>query len=108
VTVSSCLALRRPPRPALFPYTTLFRSFREGSRFRKREVFRQGQALAFWDGTVLGISTATDQCANRVARFPAARFARPAVDPFDEIGRAHVNSSHVKISYAVFCLKKKK
>src|SRR5690606_41055483 len=84
VTVSSCLALRRPPRPALFPYTTLFKSIREGSRFRKREVFRQGQALAFWDGTVLGISTATDQCANRVAGFPAARFARPAVDPFDD------------------------
>src|SRR3989449_6521093 len=74
--------IRRPPRSTLFPYTTLFRSRQlvaAAKELKKRLKLKGEVDLAF------------------VARQP------------DEIGRAHVwNSSHGYISYAVFCLKKKK
>src|SRR5690606_41687120 len=83
------LLLRRPPRSTLFPYTTLFRSV--PVRHRRRPC--PG------DGPRQGGRTR-----------PAARSDRP-----QPAGRAagdrkstRLNSSHVKISYAVFCLKKKK
>src|SRR3712207_7611927 len=74
--------IRRPPRSTLFPYTTLFRSRRLG---RARLV-----------GTASG---------------PVGRRRRP---PLGRAGRGQdrkstrLNSSHANISYAVFCLKKKK
>src|SRR2546422_3878097 len=72
--------IRRPPRSTLFPYTTLFRSRRP-----------------------CGCRTAGTA---RSARPPAAR---PIV-PFRLLDRksTRLNSSHGYISYAVFCLKKKK
>src|SRR5437763_11636554 len=88
------LMLRRPPRSTLFPYTTLFRS-----RGRRRRGHRQ-----------------------RRQRPPARSFAgaggggvRRGADP-DALPRlveedrksTRLNSSHRCISYAVFCLKKKK
>src|SRR5690606_40384812 len=78
------LIIRRPPRSTLFPYTTLFRSVREmvlaarAPRLHRRRPRRQLGHL------------------HRV----------PRRDPDRKSTR--VNSSHVKISYAVFCLKKKK
>src|SRR5256885_14889499 len=83
------LMIRRPPRSTLFPYTTLFRSARPG-RPRGR-LARQ-----------------------RPHRQPARRGARPAVPPCAAHGAmgdrksTRLNSSHLVISYAVFCLKKKK
>src|SRR5437870_7896473 len=75
------LLLPRPPRSTLFPYTTLFRSL--GVPRRSRE----GDAL---DG--------------------AGGDARPASRRYLSRDRksTRLNSSHVAISYAVFCLKKKK
>src|SRR5690606_41628059 len=79
------LLIRRPPRSTLFPYTTLFRS----------RVHPQ---------------------AHRTARFAPVE-ARGAEDFVQPLGlglglqdrkSTRLNSSHVKISYAVFCLKKKK
>src|SRR3989442_6471158 len=72
--------IRRPPRSTLFPYTTLFRSI-DAHQFRG-------------------------------ARNVAVGFIEFPLDEFTMIGVAdrkstRLNSSHVRISYAVFCLKKK-
>src|SRR5690349_22420563 len=77
------LMIRRPPRSTLFPYTTLFRS-------QQRRV---GLALPL-----------RDQRPRRLAR--SARMERPP--PAGDRKSTRLNSSHVEISYAVFCLKKKK
>src|SRR3989442_9255555 len=71
--------IRRPPRSTLFPYTTLFRSLRELCDAR-------GAALVF------------DEVPVR---------PRPHCTSSDRKS-TRLNSSHVRISYAVFCLKKKK
>src|SRR2546430_9061848 len=76
------LMIRRPPRSTLFPYTTLFRSLRQRRRTRpSRPVPRRPQPVS---------SGAT--------RPNAARDRKST----------RLNSSHSQISYAVFCLKKKK
>src|SRR5436309_10953987 len=73
--------IRRPPRSTLFPYTTLFRSAIDLAQ-------RPGKGLS--------------------------EFAQPGDEVVGDVGHhadrksTRLNSSHVKISYAVFCLKKKK
>src|SRR5690349_24040857 len=80
--------IRRPPRSTLFPYTTLFRS--RGMIEGNYGVYRAAP-----DGTIL--------LAN------AALAHMLGYDSEKEIDRksTRLNSSHVEISYAVFCLKKK-
>src|SRR5436305_11366513 len=73
-----------PPRPTLFPYTTLFRSRRAGPGLRPRP-HRQGAAGE----------------PDRVGVDELVRLRRDRKS-------TRLNSSHVRISYAVFCLKKKK
>src|SRR5439155_27196777 len=85
------LMIRRPPRSTLFPYTTLFRSQRKGSaRPRLVRLFR-----------------AEGQPADRGRRAARARHPRTERRLGDRKS-TRLNSSHVAISYAVFCLKKKK
>src|SRR5256885_10825247 len=86
--------IRRPPRSTLFPYTTLFRSLFDGDcNFCKLWIKR-------WQQTT----------GDRVDFLP---FQDPQIaEHFPEIPRAdrkstRLNSSHLVISYAVFCLKKK-
>src|SRR5690349_24473241 len=74
------LMIRRPPRSTLFPYTTLFRSPRRAPAHRCRFRRRRSPPTG--------------------ARAPAA--------PSPDRKSTRLNSSHVEISYAVFCLKKKK
>src|SRR2546422_3280464 len=81
------LMIRRPPRSTLFPYTTLFRSLEE------IEV-RRGTALAHALWFVAGFSLI----------FIALGATASALDRKS----TRLNSSHGYISYAVFCLKKKK
>src|SRR3712207_8199737 len=94
--------IRRPPRSTLFPYTTLFRSpqrlparaqsgvARAARRDRGRAVRERGPhvqrqlAFAAFPGALPGTATTRDRKSTRL------------------------NSSHANISYAVFCLKKKK
>src|SRR5215475_15516993 len=72
----------RPPRSTLFPYTTLFRS----------------------GGCGRTAATGLPGWTSATARPAASPCPRPAPDRKS----TRLNSSHVKISYAVFCLKKKK
>src|SRR3712207_7798981 len=86
--------IRRPPRSTLFPYTTLFRSLLADTPFLVAEL-KTGALL----GLVFGLG--------------ARHGARSAADcrTLAQIGdrkSTRLNSSHANISYAVFCLKKKK
>src|SRR5258707_2871726 len=90
--------IRRPPRSTLFPYTTLFRSHRtsEGDRQgRKRHPVRP--------------QFHTD---HRPAPGTNGHNSVPGVSAQTEVEQdrksTRLNSSHANISYAVFCLKKKK
>src|SRR2546422_6657460 len=88
------LMIRRPPRSTLFPYTTLFRSRRHlggGPRNHGRGRYRRGAAGGRSRVAVRGMGGP-----------PNARGA--ATDRKS----TRLNSSHGYISYAVFCLKKKK
>src|SRR5262245_64921032 len=84
------LMLRRPPGSTLFPYTTLFRS---GVQHALAGVVRVARAHA----------AACDR--ERLAQ-PGPHVAA-VLDPVDRKS-TRLNSSHLGISYAVFCLKKKK
>src|SRR3712207_8720309 len=86
--------IRRPPRSTLFPYTTLFRSLRQDQvNVLLRLVLRP------LSGTL------TDQRANELRDQVYAAVHR---GPHQDRKSTRLNSSHANISYAVFCLKKKK
>src|SRR2546422_4884725 len=81
--------IRRPPRSTLFPYTTLFRSAHAGARGELVSFHAHSSAAALRRilhllGTGKDVALVTDRKSTRL------------------------NSSHGYISYAVFCLKKKK
>src|SRR3712207_9479868 len=81
------LMIRRPPRSTLFPYTTLFRSNRGAAQHPGRSRPR---------------SSSRFPAGRRVQRALAVRRLR------QDRKSTRLNSSHANISYAVFCLKKKK
>src|SRR5439155_21818161 len=89
------LLIRRPPRSTLFPYTTLFRS-----SFRKRGSMSNDVApIPPHGGTLVNLlvtGSDADALRSEAANVPRDRKS------------TRLNSSHVAISYAVFCLKKKK
>src|SRR2546426_3178977 len=81
--------IRRPPRSTLFPYTTLFRSLASsvemgGAESQQHGSLVRSEAVGLFEG------------ANGLVRLSADRKS------------TRLNSSHLVISYAVFCLKKKK
>src|SRR5256885_8423873 len=80
--------IRRPPRSTLFPYTTLFRSLQEVA--------------------VGGPPHRPIQPARRPRRLRRALPRGPRPDRASDRKSTRLNSSHLVISYAVFCLKKKK
>src|SRR3712207_8713442 len=99
--------IRRPPRSTLFPYTTLFRSGEVAQGAGRRR-----------GGRLPPLRRAARPRARIGARQPAREESEketPDEFPFRQPGPAHpdrkstrLNSSHANISYAVFCLKKKK
>src|SRR3989442_11844270 len=98
------LMIRRPPRSTLFPYTTLFRSY----------LWEQGSIspVALNGATLPGGATISHVSVHRVNN--RNREVLVALHQSDSPSAAgdrkstRLNSSHVRISYAVFCLKKKK
>src|SRR3712207_8450224 len=93
--------IRRPPRSTLFPYTTLFRSAR-GVRdpFQQPRVQRPRAAI---------LRAGREDAAGRVAPPFVRHLAEQAVlEVHRDRKSTRLNSSHANISYAVFCLKKKK
>src|SRR5690349_23968250 len=87
--------LRRPPRSTLFPYTTLFRSVYGGVQSLAGNAFNSNSSNSSditetLDAVGTGTRSGTTTSANGDRK------------------STRLNSSHVEISYAVFCLKKKK
>src|SRR2546430_5223846 len=82
--------IRRPPRSTLFPYTTLFRSRMTGA-WRRALVY-----------------TPPDYEKNPKRRYPVLILQHGAGEDETDRKSTRLNSSHSQISYAVFCLKKKK
>src|SRR3712207_8015119 len=96
--------IRRPPRSTLFPYTTLFRSLRHPALLRGPTLFRR----RYSDGLLRAVArTGAAIAATLVMGLP--QLGPPWV-PLVALDRksTRLNSSHANISYAVFCLKKKK
>src|SRR5688572_31331366 len=88
--------IRRPPRSTLFPYTTLFRSARRSARARRCSSRAGLRQLLDLGGVGL------------VDEAGAGEDGLPAADRVEDRKSTRLNSSHSQISYAVFCLKKKK
>src|SRR5690554_7735133 len=86
-----CLMIRRPPRSTLFPYTTLFRSAR-GTFHLVLNLLSQ-------------ILQLTNGIAVKAVLHLHLQYLRKKIQ---DRKSTRLNSSHVRISYAVFCLKKKK
>src|SRR2546427_6858177 len=86
--------IRRPPRSTLFPYTTLFRSPVEAELVQEPGEMI-GEALALDQDGQEGLGAGVDEA----ALLKEVRIDRKST---------RLNSSHSQISYAVFCLKKKK
>src|SRR5256885_9798993 len=88
--------IRRPPRSTLFPYTTLFRS---GLRLYPRQLAAPDAAL--FAPRRRGVGVPPGWRGARAPDHPGRRRRRDRKS-------TRLNSSHLVISYAVFCLKKKK
>src|SRR2546426_6464782 len=96
--------IRRPPRSTLFPYTTLFRSARPGSQAVEGifDYYQEGLRIPptkVWQEYrehegIVGIIAANTRTPDKVLG--------------EDRKSTRLNSSHLVISYAVFCLKKKK
>src|SRR2546422_1142230 len=91
--------IRRPPRSTLFPYTTLFRSLLANEERQRRNTGRNYAA-------------SRRKFAIRLAQHGGMRRKPPPADASSQAQSdrksTRLNSSHGYISYAVFCLKKKK
>src|SRR2546422_6895828 len=90
--------IRRPPRSTLFPYTTLFRSGRSvpaGLRLLIDSTVPEGRGVA-------------SSAALEAAASSTAVIGLPQLAATTDRKSTRLNSSHGYISYAVFCLKKKK
>src|SRR5256885_8719140 len=91
------LMIRRPPRSTLFPYTTLFRSHLARPAAIRRAI----------------LETHSRKLSDRRRRAPRCRWLllgsgpRRRCDEREDRKSTRLNSSHLVISYAVFCLKKK-
>src|SRR3712207_9009725 len=87
--------IRRPPRSTLFPYTTLFRSAQRGER-----IGVATNNVAEYRGLIAGLEL--------YHQYAEGADLECRLDSKLDRKSTRLNSSHANISYAVFCLKKKK
>src|SRR3712207_7544382 len=99
--------IRRPPRSTLFPYTTLFRSTAENPSLMEALLVEQLQDLLHAEGQLVKALPKMAKAAQSEALIAA--FEQHLVETQAQDRKStRLNSSHANISYAVFCLKKKK
>src|SRR3712207_7455522 len=97
--------IRRPPRSTLFPYTTLFRS---SNRLRQTQI-KAGKAAPTPEDAERNQEEEEAFSADRAITQVEARNVVDGLALLDQDRKStRLNSSHANISYAVFCLKKKK
>src|SRR3712207_6864083 len=94
--------IRRPPRSTLFPYTTLFRSL-SSNILRNLDVFILAK-------TAVNINRQKELIILQNQGYEVSQTEKKQLDTefFRDRKSTRLNSSHANISYAVFCLKKKK
>src|SRR2546430_12782257 len=90
------LMIRRPPRSTLFPYTTLFRSIPAATHRPWARICDSELWLSALKNRRLNVTNTTDHQRSRIVGRHLDRKS------------TRLNSSHSQISYAVFCLNKKK
>src|SRR5690606_40421631 len=97
--------IMRQPRSTLFPYTTLFRSLNasQASEVLTKALLGEREQLK-----TFGIQINEADITTRLATKGQKDFTGAALAQAKDRKSTRLNSSHVKISYAVFCLKKKK
>src|SRR5690554_7300371 len=97
--------IRRPPRSTLFPYTTLFRSRKKQTGEGKviHPEYLSGNWLSFVSSQPLVWFYQEQK-----VPIPLFAYASEEARNYPDRKSTRLNSSHVRISYAVFCLKKKK
>src|SRR5258708_19235682 len=97
--------IRRPPRSTLFPYTTLFRSNDRGKETPRKvgldPIQRDGTEYEYTIVFDVNMAHRATTSKNRTTLFQTD-------EPIEDRKSTRLNSSHQIISYAVFCLKKKK
>src|SRR5690606_39829458 len=103
---SCCLMILRPPSSTLFPYTTLFRSAYdlEGVQLAQAEPVADPATLP--QNVIIITARRREEAAQEVPIAISTLDGRTINETGDRKS-TRLNSSHVKISYAVFCLKKK-
>src|SRR3712207_9402499 len=104
--------IRRPPRSTLFPYTTLFRSWMDMEKARGISITSAALQFEYRDAVVNLLDTPghADFSEDTYRVLTAVDAAVMLIDAAKGLDRksTRLNSSHANISYAVFCLKKKK
>src|SRR3712207_7438768 len=98
--------IRRPPRSTLFPYTTLFRS--PTSRTVKNETENLPKAVSQMTRVTYQLPKPCQEVAKTCHILPTRCQKLPKLARRLDRKSTRLNSSHANISYAVFCLKKKK
>src|SRR5256885_11537740 len=101
--------IRRPPRSTLFPYTTLFRS-PKGAGKRADALHRMGRLHVAGEHAPVRILQQIEHARRRLIGIARHRLAHPSlavamVQDAQDRKSTRLNSSHLVISYAVFCLK---
>src|SRR5690242_20960383 len=99
------LLIRRPPRSTLFPYTTLFRSGSERI-LRDRHVHRRGRQRV--EAHIVNVAHHADDVEEVLVAVADVQTLADWILVREDRKSTRLNSSHMSISYAVFCLKKKK
>src|SRR5690606_41430082 len=103
LSVGFLLSMHRPPTSPLFPYTTLFRSNRCQQIFKIVLTAQRGMNYVFF-----AVAFFTPRKLQSMRPGSNKSSANITGGRLGDRKSTRLNSSHVKISYAVFCLKKKK